>query len=495
MNPIARSGDGLAIANKSVWEGKILLDSWRAGTAARIDVLEKATQAPLATVGQASMEDVAQAAAVARRAQATWGETPAPTRGDLLRRFVVEVERHADEIKDWIVRETGSIRPKADFEVAATIRDTLEAAVLCSQPLGHLMPTQDPRMSIVRRVPIGTVGVITPWNSPFILAARAVAPALAAGNAVLLKPDAQTPVSGGVLLALLFEKAGLPPGVLQVLPGGAETGEAIVSHPEVGMIAFTGSTAVGRRIGETAGRMLKRVSLELGGNNAYIVLDDADIERAVHAGSFGSFFHQGQICMTAGRHLVHASVAERYLQRLTEQARQLRMGDPFKEQVHLGPLINEKQVARVEQIVAQSLSKGAVLVTGGRREGLFYQPTVLSNVSRATPAFTEEIFGPVAPVTVFQNEEEAIELANRTEYGLVASIQTGSLDRGMRLARRLRCGMVHINDQTVNHEATGLIGGMGASGNGSRFGTATNLEEFSVWQWVTVREQIPDYPF
>src|SRR6266567_2904502 len=221
----------------------------------------------------------------------------------------------------------------------------LQPSALRQQTMLHERPSRPgkrrspgrQRQSLAKRVPLGVVGVITPWNSPLILAIRAAAPALALGNAVLLKPDVQAPVSGGALIAQLFEEAGLPPGVLHILPGDAETGEALVLDRNVNMISFTGSTAVGRRVGELAGRGLKRVSLELGGNNAYIVLDDADVEKAVAAGAFGSYFFQGQICFTAGRHLVHERVADRYIELLKARTRDLRVGDPFRDQVDLGP--------------------------------------------------------------------------------------------------------------------------------------------------------------
>jgi benzaldehyde dehydrogenase (NAD) len=221
---------------------------------------------------------------------------PSPKRGDVLREFSRLILLHADEITDQLVRETGSIHAKAQWEVRVVAREILEAAALGSQPHGVLAATAEAgRQSLARRIPLGVVGIITPWNSPFILAARAVGPALAMRNAVLLKPDIQTPVIGGFVFALLLEKAGLPKGLFHVLPGAAETGAALVAEPLVDMVSFTGSTRVGRQIGSIAGGKLKRVSLELGGNNPSIVLEDADIEATASAGAWGAFFHQGQI--------------------------------------------------------------------------------------------------------------------------------------------------------------------------------------------------------
>jgi benzaldehyde dehydrogenase (NAD) len=348
---------------------------------------------------------------------------------------------------------------------------------------------------MVRRIPVGVVGAITPWNSPSVLGMRVVAPALALGNAVVLKPDPQTPVIGGAMFAAVFREAGLPEGVLQVVVGGADVGEALVTDRNVDMVSFTGSTAAGRRVGELGGRLLKKVSLELGGNNAFIVLDDADLDAAAAAGAFSSFQFQGQVCFAAGRHIVHRSVADAYIDALTTKARKLRLGDPFREDVQLGPIVNEKQVGRVADIVDRSVAGGARLVEGGTHEGLFYRPTVLADVTTDLPAWTDEIFGPVAPVVTFETDAEAIALANASDYGLVGAVYSRSISRGLSIANRIKAGMVHVNDGTLNDEAVIPFGGLGASGNGSRYGGEANLDNFTEWQWVTVRDEPPTFPF
>ena len=477
------------------YAGQIFISGWQKAHGGKVTVTEKATGEHLFESGLADAIDVEAAAAAAAAAQQAWGATPGPLRGDVIRKFAALIEQHVPEIREWIIRETGSIPPKGDFEIFTTVREAVEVAALGSLPVGQILASTAARPSYARRVPLGVVGVITPWNSPFILAARAVLPARVAGNAVLLKPDVQTPVCGGLLLARLFELAGLPSGVLQVVPGGADTGEAIVKSPQVQMISFTGSTAVGRHIGQIGGGLLKRVALELGGNNALLVFDDADLERATSAAAFGSFFHQGQICFSAGRHLVQESVAKRYTEMLAKRADALHVGDPFRGQVHLGPVINQKQADRAKKIMLDSIEQGARVEAGAKVDGLYFRPTVLSGVTPDMPVFTDEIFGPVAPVVTFRDEEEAIALANRTEYGLVASIFTANQARAMRVASQLRTGIVHINDQTVNHEVYGPIGGMGASGNGARSGNVTSLDEFSQWQWITLAETVPAYPF
>ncbi len=474
----------------------IFSSGWTKAQGGVLQTLEPATGDVLAEVGLANKGDVREAASRARAAQPQWAATTGPERAALMRRAARVLEDNHEEFESWLVREGGAIPGKAGFEVQLVLAELWEAAALPTQPWGSLLPTSEPgRESIARRVPLGVVGVISPWNFPLILSVRAVAPALALGNAVILKPDVQTPVSGGILVARLFEEAGLPEGLLHVLPGAAEAGSALTEDPNVAMIAFTGSTAVGRQVGAAAGRTLKRCSLELGGNNALIVLDDADLDVASSAGAWGAFLHQGQVCMTAGRHIVMEAVAQEYLDRLAQRAANLPVGDPHLEQVAIGPLISESQLANVDRIVTATVDAGAQVRAGATHEKLFYAPTVLAGVTTEMAAFREEIFGPVAPVTIVRDEAEAVAVANDTEYGLVAAIQTGSRDRGRALADQLHTGIVHVNDQTLNNDAYAPFGGIGASGNGSRFGSQSSWDEFTQWQWLTVRDQAHGFPF
>jgi benzaldehyde dehydrogenase (NAD) len=298
-----------------------------------------------------------------------------------------------------------------------------------------------------------------------------------------------------VVLARVFEEAGLPDGLLHVLPGGADVGEALIEEPAVRTISFTGSTAVGRRVGELAARHLKRVHLELGGNSALVVLDDVDIDRAVSAGAWGSFLHQGQICMTTGRHLVHEAVYEEYVSRLAETASHLPVGDPSAEQVALGPIIDERQRDKVHGLVTASVGAGARLAAGGTFDRLFYRPTVLADVAPQMPAYASEVFGPVAPVVRFSTPDEAAKLAGESEYGLSLGILTRDVMRGLDLARRIPTGIVHINDQTVDDAPNTPFGGIRASGTGARFGGSANLDAFTDTRWVTIRGDIAPYPF
>lgn len=471
---------------------------WQDGptlTGGTAPVVEPATGRTLATVDLAAPADVAEAAVRARAAQLDWAHATHLERAAVLRRAGDLFAAHADELREWLVRESGSIPGKADFELHVAAQECYEAAALASRPAGQVLQSEAPRLSFTRRVPAGVVGVVAPFNAPLILSIRSVAPALALGNAVLLKPDRRTAVSGGLALAAVFAAAGLPAGLLHVLPGGAETGAAVVKDPLVRVVSFTGSTAAGRAVGELAGRHLKRAHLELGGNSALVVLADADVEAAVAQASWGSFFHQGQICMTAGRHLVHTSLYDEYVERLAARAEALAVGDPFRERVHLGPLLDRTQLERVHGLVEASVEQGAKLVAGGTHRDLFYRPTVLAGVADDTPAYAEEVFGPVAPVRSFATEDEAVELASAGPYGLSLGIVTADAGHGLELARRIPTGIAHVNDQTVNDEAVAPFGGVGASGTGARFGGEANLDAFTELRWTTARTTPPGHPF
>ncbi|WP_307848689.1 benzaldehyde dehydrogenase [Microbispora oryzae] len=479
------------------WQGNIFKDgAWTAGRGGDYAVVEPATGEKLGRMGLATPEDVAEAGETAARAQREWAATPHPVRAAVLRRAGDLWERHAEEISGWNVREVGAVPGMAGFALHVAAAECYEAASLPSRAIGEILPSEQPRLSMARRTPAGVVAVISPFNVPIILGIRSVAPALALGNAVILKPDPRTAVTGGALMARVFEEAGLPPGVLQVMTGGADVGEALITDPNVRVISFTGSTAVGRRVGELAGRHLKRAHLELGGNSALLVLDDADVDAAVNLAAWGSFFHQGQICMTTGRHLVSARLYDDFVERLAEKAGGLPVGDPKSGTVALGPVIDAGQRDKVHRMVTESVRQGARLVSGGTYDDLFYRPTVLADAPLTAPAFAEEVFGPVAPVTRVSSAEEAAELAAAGDYGLSLGIVTRDVMRGLAVAERIPTGIVHINDQTVNDEANAPFGGVGASGTGARFGgAAANVEAFTETRWITMRGEPARYPF
>jgi len=485
----------MAILDSEAWHGRVYAGEWIAPAGGERRVCEVATGAELGRIGLAGPEDVASSAATAAAAQPAWAATPYFERAAVLRRAAQLWAQHAAEVRDWIVRESGSVAAKADFELNYATQECYEAAALTSRATGEIIPSDQPRLSMARRVPVGVVGVISPFNAPLILSIRSVAPALALGNAVVLKPDPRTAVCGGVTLARVFEEAGLPPGLLHVLPGDAEIGQALIADPNVRVISFTGSSKAGRAVGELAGKHLKRAHLELGGNSALVVLADADVDAAASAGAWGTFFHQGQVCMASGRHLVHESLYDDYVQRLAAKAERLPVGDPATEDVVLGPLIDARQRDRVHELVTTSVDAGATLVAGGTYKELFYYPTVLGGACRSIPAYDNEVFGPVAPVSSFSSLDEAARLASDSEYGLSLGILTTDVMHGLELADRIPTGIVHINDQTVSDETLAPFGGILASGTGSRFGgAAANVEAFTDTRWVTVRSAIARYP-
>ena len=480
----------------AAWQGRVYLDGWVETAAGTGPVTEPATGAELAVIGLAGPAEMAGGCAAAAAAQPAWAATAPQERAAVLRRAGDLLTAHRADVERWLIREGGSVPAKAAFEVGLVIDEFYEASALPTHPDGELLPGGQPRLSWSRRVPAGVVGVIAPFNFPLILAARSVAPALALGNAVVLKPDPRTAVGGGVSLARLFEEAGLPGGLLHMLPGAADAGEALVTDRHVRVISFTGSTAAGRRVGELAAAHLKRAHLELGGNSALIVLGDVDLDRAASAGAWGSFLHQGQICMTTGRHLVHESIYDDYVEALAAKADRLPVGDPAGGQVALGPLIDAAARDKVHGLVTESVKAGARLAAGGTYEELFYRPTVLAGAGANAPAYAQEVFGPVAPVTRFSTPDEAVRLATDTGYGLSLGILTKDLGQGIALAQRIPTGAAHINDQTVGDEASVPFGGFGDSGTGARFGgAAANIEAFTETRWLTLRAEIPAYPF
>jgi len=420
---------------------------------------------------------------------------PPRERAAVFHRAAALFQQHFDELALYVTRETGAILPKGQHEIREAVAFCQIAASMPLQAQGQVLPSTPGRLSMARRVPHGVVGVISPFNFPLILTLRVVAPALAAGNAVVIKPDPRTPVSGGLLMAKVFEQAGLPAGVLHVLPGGADVGEALVADPQVAMISFTGSAGVGRHIGELAGRHLKKVSLELGGSNALIVLDDADLDVAASNVAWGAWLHQGQICMASNRVLVHESIAPAMAERLVGKATHLPVGNGATGQVALGPLIDARQRDRVHAAVQASVAAGAELLAGGTYDGLFYKPTVLAGVKPGVPTFDHETFGPVVNLVTFKTDEEAVALANNSQGGLAAGVISASVGRALKVGNQLKAGMVHINDQTVNDDAVNPFGGPGIAGNGNSHGGPGDWEQFTTWQWLTVKDAATPFPF
>ncbi|WP_019818947.1 aldehyde dehydrogenase family protein [Saccharomonospora saliphila] len=451
---------------------------------------EVLTEIPLA-----SAVDVDTAYQAARRAQPDWAARPPGERAEVFLRAVRILDARAAEIADWLVAEAGAARFRAEFEVALVRDVLLEAASFPSRVAGRILPSMVPgKENRVYRAPVGVVAVISPWNFPLQLSNRSVAPALAVGNAVVLKPAGDTPVTGGLLLARLYEEAGLPPGLVNVVVGkGSEIGDAVVTHDVPSVVSFTGSTPVGEGIARSA--PLKRCALELGGNGPLVVLDDADLDRAVDAAVFGSFVHQGQVCMATNRVIVDDSVHDAFVDRFAERVRGLEAGDPAAERTRIGPIINASQLASVRDTIARAVDDGARQLVGGEPFGpvgsVLPPHLLLGDNDVATAA--EEVFGPVATVVRAKDEQHALDLANDTEYGLSSAVYSGDAERGVRFARRVRAGMTHVNDTTINDDPNTAFGGEKASGLG-RFGGDWAIEEFTTDHWISVQHTPRSFP-
>jgi benzaldehyde dehydrogenase (NAD) len=443
-----------------------------------LPVLDKAAGQPFARYGNASTGQVDRAVTTARQAQPAWADTDANTRCDVLRAFAAELDRRHDELIALIIRETGGTREKAEEELGQSINQLLNSATQLTENAGSVLPPyKQGKMSLSRAVPLGVIGLIVPWNYPMSLAMRALAPGLAYGNAVVLKPAELTPIAGGQVLAEAARAAGVPDGVFAVLPGdGPGTGAALYQHPGLDLIHFTGSFEVGAAISQFAARAGKPAATELGGDNAFVVLDDADIDQAASCAVWTSLWYQGQTCISAGRHLVHRVVADAFTEAVVERVRRLRVGDPLRESVDLGPVISAEQLARFhDRLVEPSIAAGAKVAVGATHDGLFYQPTVLTDVTPDMPIFREETFGPVMPITVVDSEAEALDLVNRHRT-LMNSVFTGDPLRGYAFAAQVHSNEVHVNDGYARH------GGEG------------QLAAFTRRQWIGLQTTAVSYP-
>ncbi|WNG88581.1 aldehyde dehydrogenase family protein [Mycobacterium sp. ITM-2016-00317] len=464
---------------------------WRAGQSGKTRAsTDPYTGATLAEIAQADQRDLTEAYDSAVAAQEDWADEPPSERARVMRAAADVMTDRKDEIVGWLVRETGGTLAKAELEWGLVRSVMWEAASMPHHVEGRIMPSDIPgKENRVYREPVGVVAVISPWNFPMQLSNRSVAPALAVGNAVVLKPAGDTPVTGGLLLARIFEEAGLPPGLLSVVVGaGSDIGDALVAHPAARVVSFTGSTPVGKGIAEKAG--VKKLALELGGNGPLVVLDDADLDLAVRAAVFGSFFHQGQVCMIANRVIVDAAVHDEFLDRFLAKVGALTVGDPSDPDVQLGPIINSSQLESIQDKLKRARDDGAQVLLGGDPfgpTGLCLPPHVLAGGNDVATA-REEVFGPVITVLRADGEQDALRLANDTEYGLSSAVFSRDVDRAVRFGRRIRAGMTHVNDSPVNDDANTAFGGVKDSGVG-RFGGQWAVDEFTTDHWVSVQHQ------
>ncbi len=393
--------------------------------------------------------------------------------------------------------EAGGWFGKGMFEAGYAVEVFRAAAAMCYQSVGEILPSEHGKLSTAQRVPMGVISVISPWNMPCILTARGFAFPMAAGNTIVLKPSEDTPFCGGLFFAEVLEEAGVPPGVFNVVTSSrdrvAEMGDELVENPLIKGISFTGSTPVGRSIAAKAGAHLKKCCVELGGKDSLIVLDDADMERATSSASFGGFMHQGQICMSVEKVLVHESIYHDFLTQLKARVAKLKMGDTGDKSNVIGPLINDRQVERVASQIEDAVAKGAKVEIGGGVSGRFVQPTILTNVDTSMKVWQDETFGPVVVVVPFSTDDEAIALNNDTEYGLSSGIITRNEARALAMSKRLETGMCHVNCSSVNDEPHVPFGGSKASGVG-RHGGRWSMETFTETRWITLDRGRRPYP-
>jgi succinate-semialdehyde dehydrogenase/glutarate-semialdehyde dehydrogenase len=464
--------------------------TWReAASGARIEVIDPADGSVLTDVADASTEEAVEALDAAVAAQADWARTPPRDRGEILRRAFDLLTARADDVAHLMSLEMGKPVAEAKGEVAygsEFFRWYSEEAVRIH---GRWMqaPAGGSRLLTVRK-PVGPCLFITPWNFPLAMGTRKIGPAIAAGCTMVVKPASQTPLTM-LALAAILEEVGLPPGVLNVVTTSS-TGElstALQSDDRLRKVSFTGSTAVGRTLVAQSADQLQRLSMELGGNAPFLVFEDADLDAAVEGAMVAKMRNMGEACTSANRFLVHASVATEFGERLGERMGGLRLGRGQDEGVDVGPLIDEKALDGVTRLVADAVDDGARVVTGGSAPdgpGFFYSPTVLVDVPPGSAINTQEIFGPVAPITTFETEAEAIERANATEYGLASYVYTRDLARTIRLAESLDFGMVGVNTGLVSNPAA-PFGGMKASGFG-REGGFEGIEEYLETTYVAL---------
>lgn len=472
-------------------DSQFIAGRWRSGRSEKVVTdANPFNDLTVASIRQATAKDVDDAYRSAEHAQREWGATAPTERAYIVRRAAEILEERRGEIVDWLVKESGSTVIKANIEVSLAAGITLESASFPTRVHGTIHPSNTPnRETRVYRKPVGVVGVISPWNFPLHLSQRSVAPALALGNAVVIKPASDTPVTGGLLIARIFEEAGLPAGVLSVVVGaGSEIGEDFVAHPVPRLVSFTGSTSVGQNVGKvaTGGKYLKKVALELGGNAPLLVLDDADLDTAVEQSILGSFLHSGQICMSVNRIIVQAPVYDEFVQKFTAAAASVPFGDPAAEGILVGPIVNNSQLDGLKAKIAGAELAGAQVALGGEITGRVVPPHVFTEVTADMEIAREEIFGPMVAILKADDVVHALQLANDHEFGLSSAVFTQNLDRGVRVAQMIKAGMTFVNEMTIQDEAHVAFGGEYNSGLG-RFNGEWAIEEFTTNHTIGIK--------
>ncbi len=453
-------------------------------------------------------EDVDRAVKAARRAFEQWRLIPAPKRGDIMRKVGDLMVARKEELARQMTREMGKVLAETRGDVQEGIDTAYYAATEGRRLFGHTVPSELPnKFNMAVRVPIGVAGIVTPWNFPMAIPTWKIFPALLSGNTVVFKPASDTPATATSLVEILLE-AGVPGGVVNIVHGGGgEVGMAIVGHPDVDLVSFTGSTMVGKKISEVASSTLKRVSLELGGKNAQLVMDDADLDLALEGVLWGAFGTTGQRCTATSRLILHEKIHDTFLEMLVERTKKLKLGDGLQPGVDVGPCVNQGQQDTVKSYVEIGLREGAELVVGGSvpkekglEKGWFHEPTVFAGVKPDHRIAQEEIFGPVLSVLKVRSAHEGIDVLNNTVYGLSSSIYTRDVNSAFQAIRDIQAGITYINAPTIGAEAHMPFGGVKQTGNGHREGGWTVYDFFTEWKTVYVdysgglqRAQIDNY--
>ena len=451
-----------------------------------IQVTDPASQEVLDAVPAGTPEDVERAVAAAKRAFPGWRQTPAPERANILHQAAAKMRQHFEELTRLLTLEEGKPLPENEEEIDWSINTIDYYAELGRHIRGRVIPSPEwSQLSLVLKEPYGVVVCIVPWNYPILLLAWKIAPALAAGNTIVVKPASLTPLTTLRMIKVAFDH--LPPGVINVVTGpGSIVGDALVTHPDVPVIAFTGSTAVGQHIARLTAGQMKKLHLELGGKDPFVVADDAPLEAAVEAVAYAALINAGQVCTSTERVYVPASMMPQFAEAMADRVRQLRLGPGIESTTDVGPMIGESYRAKVENHIANAVAKGAKVLAGGQRppdleRGFFYEPTVLIEIDHSMSIMRQETFGPTIPtipIMAYSSFDEAIALANDSEYGLGACLYTHDARRVRRFYEEIKAGTIWINDPLTDNYA-GPFGGMKMSGLGRELGEE-GLEEF--WQ-------------
>lgn len=448
----------------------------------------------IGTFPKSGVEDVNEAVDAAKKAFEKWRLVPAPKRGEIMKKVGDILVARKEEIATLMTREMGKVLMETRGDVQEGIDTAYYAASETRRLFGHTVPSELPnKFNMSIRIPIGVAGVITPWNFPMAIPTWKIFPAIVCGNTVVFKPASDTPATATLLVEILAE-AGVPDGVVNIVHGGGgEVGMGIVNHPDVELISFTGGTDVGIKISEAAAKTLKRVSLELGGKNAVIIMDDADLELALEGVIWGAFGTTGQRCTATSRLLLHDKVYDKFMDMLVKKTKSLKLGNGLNPDTQVGPCVNEAQRKSVHSYVEIGLNEGARLVCGGKfatdgdlNKGWFYEPTIFENVTPNMRIAQEEIFGPVLSVIRIKNLEEAIEIVNGTIYGLSSSIYTKNVNDAFVAIRDIKAGITYVNAPTIGAEAHMPFGGVKKTGNGHREGGWTVYDFYTEWKTVYV---------